>query len=249
MKEYLTKVYRKSKNDFYKEVEEKLVKEQKTFIITANPEIFMIGEKDENFAKILLDERTTIIADGIGVVKGANMFGIKVPERITGVDLSLELIKLCNKHHKSMYLFGGTKEVIQKMKRLIEESYSGIQLLGVQDGYVENKQDVMEQMKAKKPDVVLVALGVPKQEQFIYDNLNGLEKGILVGVGGSFDVISGSKKRAPKIWIKLNLEWLYRIAFCPARWKRFYEGNIKYLVKLKKELKQEDKKKKRNSKG
>lgn len=237
MKEYLEKLCRLGKEEFYKGVEQKLLNEEKTFIITANPEILTVGDKDKEFDKILLDKNTTIIPDGIGVIKGAEMFGIHLPERITGVELTVELIRLCDKYHKSMYLFGATKEVMNKMKILIEQKYSGIELLGSQNGYVEDKQAVMEDIKMKKPDVVLVALGVPKQEKLIYDNLQDFDKGIFVGVGGSFDVISGSKKRAPKIFIKLNLEWLYRIAFSPSRWKRFYEGNIKYLFKLKKELK------------
>ncbi len=242
MKEFLEKVYKGKQEEFYKEVEQKLLNEEKAFIITANPEILMVGNKDKEFDKILLDKNTTIIPDGIGVIKGAKMFGINIPGRITGVDLTLELIKLCDKYKKSMYLFGSTKEVISKMKILIEQKYSGVKLLGTQNGYVENKQEVMEDIKLKKPDVVLVALGVPKQERIIYNNLQDFEKGIFVGIGGSFDVISGSKKRAPKIFIKLNLEWLYRIAFSPSRWKRFYEGNIKYIFKIKKEIKEEKKK-------
>ena len=239
MKEYLEKIYRKRKEDFYQEIEQKLIKGEKTFIVTANPEILTIGDKDKEFDKILLDENTTIIPDGIGVIKGAEMFGIHLPERITGVELTTELIRLCDKYHKSMYLFGATKEVIGKMKILIEQKYSGINLLGSQNGYVEDKNAIMEDMKMKNPDVVLVALGVPMQEKLIYEHLKDFDKGIFVGVGGSFDVISGSKKRAPKIFLKLNLEWLYRIAFSPARWKRFYEGNIKYIFKLKKEAKKE----------
>ncbi|MBQ2937666.1 MAG: WecB/TagA/CpsF family glycosyltransferase [Clostridia bacterium] len=242
MKEYLEKVYKKSKKDFYKEVEQKLINGEKEFIITANPEILTMGDKDKEFDKILLDENTTIIPDGIGVIKGAKMFGIDLPERITGVELTTELIKLCDKYNKSMYLFGATEEVMNKMKILIEEKYSGVNLIGSQNGYIEDKQAVMEDIKMKRPDVVLVALGVPKQERLIYDNLQYFDKGIFVGVGGSFDVISRSKKRAPKIFIKLNLEWLYRIAFSPSRWKRFYEGNIKYVFKLKKEVKKENQK-------
>ena len=237
MKEYLERVYRKRKDEFYQEIEQKLINSEKEFIVTANPEILTMGDKDKEFDKILLDKNITIIPDGIGVIKGAEMLGINIPERITGVELTAELIRLCDKYHKSMYLFGATKEVISKMKILIEQKYSGINLLGTQNGYVEDKNAVMEDIKMKKPDVVLVALGVPKQEKLINEHLQDFDKGIFVGVGGSFDVISGSKKRAPKIFIKLNLEWLYRIAFSPARWKRFYEGNIKYVFKLKKEAK------------
>ena len=222
MKKYLEKVYKEDKQDFYKEIEENLKNEEKQFIITANPEILTTAERNKEYEKILLDKNTTIIPDGIGIIKGAKMFGINLPERITGVDLTLKLIELCNKYNKSIYLFGATKEVMNKMEKLIQEKYTGVNLVGTQDGYIEDKQAVMEDIKLKNPDVILVALGVPKQEKLIYDNLQDLKKGIFVGVGGSFDVISGSKKRAPKIFIKLNLEWLYRIAFSPSRWKRFY---------------------------
>lgn len=242
MREYFEKVYKKDKQEFYKDVEQNLLNNKKQFIVTANPEILMIGEKDKEFNQILMEESTTIIPDGIGVVKGAEMFGMHLPGRITGVELVIELIRLCDKYNKSMYLFGATKEVMNKMKILIEQKYSNVNLVGTQNGYIEDKQSVMEDIKEKKPDVVLVALGVPKQEKIIYDNLQDFDKGIFVGVGGSFDVISGSKKRAPKIFIKLNLEWLYRIAFSPSRWKRFYEGNIKYVFKLKKEVKREKQK-------
>lgn len=90
----------------------------------------------------------------------------------------------------------------------------------------------MEEIKKLKPDVTLLALGIPKQELLIYNNLKDFEKGIFIGVGGSFDVLSGMKKRAPKIFIKLKLEWLYRITREPKRLKRFYKSNIKYLKKL-----------------
>ena len=83
------------------------------------------------------------------------------------------------------------------------------------------------------PDICFVAFGIPNQEKLIYRHLNKFKKGILVGVGGSFDVLSGSKKRAPKIFIKLNLEWLYRITSEPKRLKRFYESNIKYMFEIK----------------
>ena len=118
---------------------------------------------------------------------------------------------------------------------------AGVEAAGKKTG-VLIETNLENAIKTKKPDVVLVALGVPMQEKLIYEHLKDFDKGIFVGVGGSFDVISGSKKRAPKIFLKLNLEWLYRIAFSPARWKRFYEGNIKYFFKLKKELKKEKEK-------
>ena len=170
MKKYLEKVYKEDKQDFYKEIEENLKNEEKQFIITANPEILTTAERNKEYEKILLDKNTTIIPDGIGIIKGAKMFGINLPERITGVDLTLKLIELCNKYNKSIYLFGATKEVMNKMEKLIQEKYTGVNLVGTQDGYIEDKQAVMEDIKLKNPDVILVALGVPKQEKLIYDN-------------------------------------------------------------------------------
>ena len=235
MKQYIQKVYRKTKKEYFEYIEQRLKNDQKTFVVTANPEILMLGEQNEDFDKILMDSQTEIIADGIGVVKGAKIFGIDLPERITGVELVEQLIQYCDKYNKGIYLFGAKQEVIEQMVKTIKEKYPKCNILGAQNGYVQDKQAVFEEIAKAKPDVVLVALGTPAQEKIIYQNLNKFEKGIFVGVGGSFDVISGMKKRAPKIFIKLNLEWLYRIAFSPKRWKRFYNGNIKYIFKIKKE--------------
>ena len=206
MKEYIEKIYNKTKEEFYKNIEERIQNEQKTFIITANPEILMLGEQNEEFDKILMDEKTCIVADGIGVIKGAKMLGINIPERIAGVELSEHLIEYCNINKRSMYLFGATKEVIEKMKEKLKKEFPNVNLLGAQDGYVEDKQKVFEEIEKLNPDVVLVALGAPRQEEIIYKNLEKCKKGIFIGVGGSFDVISGSKKRAPKIFIKLSIE-------------------------------------------
>ena len=93
----------------------------------------------------------------------------------------------------------------------------------------------MEKISKLKPDILLVALGIPMQEELIYRHMNEFNKGIIVGVGGTFDVLSGTKKRAPKIFIKLNLEWLYRIIKEPSRLKRFWNNNVKFIFKVRKE--------------
>ncbi|MDD2435922.1 MAG: WecB/TagA/CpsF family glycosyltransferase, partial [Bacilli bacterium] len=103
------------------------------------------------------------------------------------------------------------------------------------NGYSKDKDKDFETIFKTNPDIVLVALGMGNQEKLIYRHLNKFKKGIFVGVGGSLDVLSGTKKRAPKIFIKLNLEWLYRICKEPKRIKRFYQNNIKFLIKLKKD--------------
>ena len=88
-------------------------------------------------------------------------------------------------------------------------------------------------MIKKEPDIVLVALGMPLQEELIYKYFDKFKKGIFIGVGGTFDVLSGSKKRAPKILIKLNLEWFYRIIKEPKRIKKFWNNNVKFMWYIK----------------
>ena len=221
MKELFDKLYNKSEESFYEILEKNLSQNKKTFIVTANPETFMMSEKDEEMRKLLLDNDTFLVPDGIGIVKAARMINYDVKERITGIDIANELLKLGNKQKKSIYLFGAKQEVIDSMEKVLKESYPNLNLVGMSNGYEKDKDKIFEKIVKTKPDIVLVALGIPLQEKLIYKHLDKFDKGIFVGVGGSFDVISGHKKRAPKIFIKLNLEWLYRILKEPKRLKRF----------------------------
>ncbi|MCI9281599.1 MAG: WecB/TagA/CpsF family glycosyltransferase [Bacilli bacterium] len=232
MKELFDKTYKDSKEEYLKMLEKKLKTNKKTFIVTANPEAFMLSEKNQEYRNMLLDKNTEIVADGIGLVKAGRILGYVIKERIPGIEIAEELLKYASEHQKKVYLFGSKPEVIEKMGNLIREKYSDAKLIGMQDGYVEEKDKVFKDIVKKEPDIILVALGMPKQEELIYKYLDKFKKGIFVGVGGSFDVISGTKKRAPKIFIKTNTEWLYRIVKEPKRIKRFYDNNIKFIFKI-----------------
>lgn len=232
MKELFDRLYNKSEESFYKILEKNLKNDKKTFIVTANPETFMMSEKDEEVNKLLLDKETILVPDGIGIVKAARMINYNVKERIAGIDIANKLLELGDKEKKSIYLFGAKQEVIDSMKNVIKEKYSNLTVVGATNGYEKDKDKVFEKIAKQKPDIILVALGIPAQEKLIYKHLDKFDKGIFVGVGGSFDVISGHKKRAPKIFIKLNLEWLYRIIKEPKRLKRFYDSNVKFLFKV-----------------
>lgn len=228
----MKKCFKGTNEEFYARVEEKLEQEQKMFIVTANPETFMRADKDEKIAKMLMDEKTTIIPDGVGVIKGAKYAGIHMKENVTGVDLAKKLMEFANQKKKSIYLLGASKEVSAQMEETLKKNYPNAILAGRQDGYVTDKKKAMQEAAKTNPDIVLVALGAPTQEMLIYENLDEFEKGIFVGVGGSFDVLSGSKKRAPEIFVKLKLEWLYRITTEPRRLKRFSKYNIPYVFKM-----------------
>ncbi len=131
----------------------------------------------------------------------------------------------------------GKADVIKLLADKIGVDYPNIQLLGYTDGYIDDKDGVFEKIAYLKPDVCMVALGVPGQEKLIYRHLHKFERGLFIGVGGSFDVLSGTKSRAPKFFLKYNIEWLYRIVKEPKRLKRFYNNNIKFLFAVKKQSK------------
>ena len=233
MKKVFERLYKKSAESFYKIIKENLKKDKKMFIVTANPETIMLSENDEEMNKLLLDNESTLVPDGIGIVKAAKILGYKIEERITGIDIAVNLLEYGNELNKKIYLFGSKQEVIDSLLKVIKKDYPNIKVVGSSNGYEKDKDAIFKKIISKKPDIVLVALGIPAQEKIIYKHLDKFDKGIFVGVGGSFDVMSGHKKRAPKIFIKLNLEWLYRIIKEPKRIKRFKDNNIKFMFKVK----------------
>ncbi len=231
MKKLFSKLYKNGNDDFNEEMSKWLKNNKKQFIVTANPETFMKSKDDNEINTLLLDEDTILVPDGIAIVKTANMLGYNIKERIAGIDIANQLLEEGNKQKKSIYLFGSKQEVIDDLIKTIVEKYPNLTIAGSSNGYKEDKDKVFDEIVSVKPDIVLVALGIPAQEKLIYKHLDRFDKGIFVGVGGSFDVMSGHKKRAPKIFIKLNLEWLYRIACEPKRIKRFYDSNVKFMFK------------------
>ncbi len=231
---FFNKLYKGTCEDFLSIVRNNLANEQKMFIVTANPEAFMFGQSDETVKELLLNDNTTVVADGIGIVKGGKKIGIDIAERIPGIEIAEKLLEYGSELNKTAFFLGAKQEVIDALCQVVNQKYSGLKIVGAVNGYTPDKDAVFEDIKAAKPDIVLVALGIPAQEKLIYKHLESFEKGIFVGVGGSFDVISGTKARAPKLFIKLNLEWLYRLLKEPSRIKRFYNSNVKFLLKLKK---------------
>lgn len=234
MKEFLKNLYIKDKNTYFKLLANDLKNKHKRFIITVNPETLMLSENDAELKNILDNKTNSFVPDGIAVVKAARKVGVNVNERITGIDIAEYLLKLANENKYSIYLFGAKEEVINTLIAKIKKEYPNINILGYSNGYVKDRDLVMQDVLKKKPDICMVALGIPYQEKIIAKYFSKAKKGIFIGVGGSFDVLSGTKKRAPKIFIKLNLEWLYRIVTEPSRLKRFWNSNVKFMFKIKK---------------
>ena len=231
MKNILEKIYNDNENNFYKYLEKLLLENEKKFIITVNPEIVMKSYNNINIKNILLNDNNILVPDGISIIKKAKKYNINIKERITGVDISSKALEICNKNKKSIYLFGAKKEVLDKLIININQKYPNINIVGFSDGYVEDKDKIMQEIISLSPDLILIALGVPNQELLINKYIEKAKKGVFIGVGGTFDVLSGCKKRAPKLFIKLNLEWLYRIICEPTRLKRFIQNNIVFMFK------------------
>ncbi len=237
MEEYFKRLYAASFNDFCECLNKRIAQKERTFIVTANPETFWMGQSDKEINTILLDPKVTLVPDGISIVKSAHMLDIAIKERITGCDLADYLLKYAGKKGLKIALLGAKEEVITKLVEKIKSDYPAAQVVYAENGYTPDKDAFFQKIKKLEPDIVLVALGIPVQEKLIYQHLKEFKKGIFMGVGGSFDVLSGSKKRAPKVFIKLHLEWLYRLLCEPKRIKRFYDNNIKFMahiLKLKK---------------
>ena len=232
LKDYFDKLYRGDQKSFFDEIGAALQAGDKRFVVTANPETLMIGESNPDFDTVLKKSDVTIVPDGIGVVKGAEMLGMEMHGRVTGVELAAHLIALCHEGKKKLFLYGAKQEVLTALTEKISREYPDCVLCGAENGYGGRDDEVFPEIVKAEPDVVLVALGIPRQELLIDRYYDSFEKGIFVGVGGSFDVLSGTKRRAPKIFVKLNLEWLWRILREPARLGRFYRSNVKYFSRI-----------------
>ena len=207
-----------TEKQFHQSLDDDLDLKANRFIVTPNPEIVLSARKDNKFSEII-NNADYVIPDGIGIIKGAKSLGTPIHERITGFDTLQYLINAANRKLLKVYLLGAKPEVIEASANKIKKDFPQVDLVGYHDGYFKDEEAIANEIAEKKPNVVLVALGSPKQEFFI-NKYRSKADAIWIGVGGSFDVFSGTKKRAPKIIQKLNLEWFYRLVKEPTRFGR-----------------------------
>lgn len=193
-------------------------KGERKLIATANAEMIMRATYDVEL-KTILNAADLVVPDGAGTVWAAGYLGHPMPERVAGYDLSQELMRLAPSKKYKLYFFGSAPGVADLAKAKAEKWYPGIDIVGTRNGYfsAEDEQSIIADIKAEKPDILLVALGVPKQEKWLYAHLDELNVPVSIGVGGSFDVMAGVMKRAPLWMQKAKLEWLYRGLKQPSR--------------------------------
>lgn len=199
-------------------------------IVTINPEMIEYGLKNPEFAQII-QNADLIIPDGVGVELGLRIKGTPT-ERIAGIEFSYSLIEECAKNHFSVGLIGAKPHILAKAVENLQKEFKDLNIVYAQDGYFEDSTKVLEQLKEMAPQFVLVALGSPKQEEFIKEARELLPRSVMIGVGGSFDIWSGEVQRAPVIYQRLGIEWLYRTIKEPYRLKRIFPTLPKFLLRV-----------------
>lgn len=206
---------------------------EKVHIISGNPEVLYNGLNDKKLQRIFDRNNSVIIPDGVGVVIASKIERNPVKEKIAGIEVMEDIINICAEENKAVYMLGAKQEILESAIKKLLEKNKKLNIAGSHNGYfdINNCEDIIQDIKAKKPYAVFVAMGCPKQEFFIDKYMDELPAQIYMGVGGSFDVISGKLKRAPRWMINLGLEWLYRVSKEPFRIKRL--GVIpKFLLKV-----------------
>lgn|SRR5574344_98035 len=201
-------------------------------IVTINPEMIANGKNNDDFGRIL-NEADLTIPDGVGVKLALKIKGIQ-QENIPGIEFSKRLISLCEVENYTIGLLGAKEEVIQKAADKLRQEHPSLNITYIRNGYFDKEQEqiIKEELIALSPKVLFVALGSPKQELFISELKKQMTDTVFIGVGGSFDVWSGNVKRAPEIFQKLGLEWLYRTIKEPSRFKRIFPTLPLFLVQV-----------------
>lgn len=169
-----------------------------------------------------------ILADGVAVVWASKVLGNSLPERVTGIDLMYGIFSRGNIKGYRVFCLGATEEVSARVAAVLAQDFPNVVLAGRRNGYfgVEAEEEVARQIAVAKPDVLLVAMTSPKKERFMAKWNSTMNVSVVHGVGGSFDVMAGKVERAPQMWQKLGLEWLYRVKQEPGRlWKRYLITN------------------------
>ena len=199
-------------------------------VITINPEMFQTADNDSSFASIVR-EAEMVIPDGIGIKIGLKLTGKNVA-RIPGIDFAKKLLKEAALSNIPVAIIGSKEEVITKAIENLQNEISGLNIVYYHNGYFDNDEEIYSELRNHSPKLILIAMGSPRQEKFIYEAKKKLNPALMVGIGGSLDVWSGFVKRAPKIYQILGLEWLYRTITQPSRFKRIFPTLPLFLIRV-----------------
>ncbi|MGA2393870.1 MAG: WecB/TagA/CpsF family glycosyltransferase [Candidatus Lustribacter sp.] len=193
-----------------------------SIVVTLGVEMTMFAQRDARFRK-LVDEAALSLCDTIGILLASRARGGPLRERVTGVDLIEPLAeRSAAGGDLRFFLFGGSPGVAERAAIALRQRHPGVEIVGTRDGYFTAGQSptIAASILASGANVLLVGLGSPKQEYWLQEYLGATKCGVGIGVGGSFDILAGTVPRAPRLWRRAGLEWLYRLIREPARWRR-----------------------------
>jgi N-acetylglucosaminyldiphosphoundecaprenol N-acetyl-beta-D-mannosaminyltransferase len=177
--------------------------------------------------------------DGAGIVLGARLFGIRIPERVAGVDLMENVLALCAERGYRPYFLGARPDVLETAMANIRQRHPALSIAGSHHGYFKaaDEADIIEQIRSAQPDCLFVGMPTPRKERFMAAHRAALDVPFVMGVGGGIDILAGHVRRAPAVWQRNGLEWLYRILQEPRRmWWRYLSTNVVYAGMLAKAL-------------
>lgn len=186
------------------------------YVCTPNPEIVWECRKNSALRRAVLGA-DMVLPDGVGVVWASRVLGAPLPQRVTGYDFLLALLE---RLEGTVFLLGGQPGVAEDAAGTIAEKFPAVTVVGCMDGYFTDGDAAVKAVASAAPDLLLVCLGSPKQELWMAENKDRLPVGLMAGLGGCLDVLSGHVRRAPQGWIRLHLEWLYRLLQQPRRIRR-----------------------------
>ena len=203
-------------------LEQRMLAGEQPFVVTANAEIIMMCQEDAAYNNIISQKAELVLPDGAGAVWAGRHLGYKVPERVAGFDLYNQLLALSAKKGYKAYFFGGSPGIAEAAKAKSEEMYPGVKIVGCHNGYFTDADvpAIIEAINQSGAEMLFVALGAPKQERWILAHREELKPRILMGIGGSFDVLAGKMERAPKWMQDASLEWAFRLYKQPSRFMR-----------------------------
>ena len=188
------------------------------YIVTANPEIVLHCREDAAYAAAV-NGAALVLADGVGDLCAARILGTPLPERVTGADLVPRLLSRLAQRSGSVFLYGARPGVAERAGEKLKSAYPGLRIAGAENGYISDETALFAALEQKKPDLLLLGLGAPRQELWMARNWQKINA-VMIGVGGLLDVFAGDIPRAPESWQRLGLEWLYRLLREPKRLKR-----------------------------
>lgn len=190
-------------------------------IVTLGTEMVVHAQRDRRYRDVV-NACALSLCDTVGLLAVARSRGANLRERVTGVELVEHLCARSAPEGISIFLFGGAPGVAEEAARTLQQRYPGLRIAGTRNGFFapEESAAIAQQIRASGAQVLFVGMGFPRQELWLAEYLRESGAGAGIGVGGSFDVISGKVERAPQAWRRLGLEWLYRLFKEPARWRR-----------------------------